>query len=381
MSDTARLSGLRNLVQTEKTWLIDEWIREHNRILAASGRLAVPVNLRSECNAFLITLLNTVTWAPSPAFSNSQWSELENVLELISSRRIQDGFSAGQAATFIFSLHKPLVDLVRRRYAGQSSHAAIEFLSGAEGLLYQIATRMLDLYDYGSQEKAEQAVRSRDQLLAIVSHDLRNHLMQVLGTRAAYGDVTEPDAKQRLDDIVKRQGDAMQRLLSDLLDSAAISRGELSINRASADLELILNDMMELLARIAERKGIRIVKDIAAGIPFVQCDSVRIGQVLSNVLSNAIKFTPALGRIIVRLQKTDGAVQFSVTDNGPGIPAEDLPHLFERYWHGHAQAHGIGLGLTIVHAIVKAHGGNVWVESQLGKGTTVYFTLPGTRIH
>ena len=109
----------------------------------------------------------------------------------------------------------------------------------------------------------------------------------------------------------------------------------------------------------------------------VQADAQRILQVLSNLLGNAARFTPPGAEIKVRAQRADDQVVFSVADSGPGIPAEHLPHIFDRFWQARRTGrHGIGLGLAIVKGIVEAHGGRVWAESELGVGSTFFFTLP-----
>ena len=117
--------------------------------------------------------------------------------------------------------------------------------------------------------------------------------------------------------------------------------------------------------------------DVWRGLPRVRADRERVLQVLANLVGNAIKFTPSSGTVTLRARKVDGMVRISVKDNGPGITPEDVPHLFERFWRASGVSEqGSGLGLSIVKSIVEAHGGTLWVESQVGVGSTFFFTLP-----
>jgi signal transduction histidine kinase len=287
-------------------------------------------------------------------------------------------------------LQRPLLHAVRKTCAGEPLSTFTELMGAAAELIDDLARNMIDLYQQNREgaiqqqrsellalyEKAQQAVRSRDEVLAIVCHDLRNQLMQVVTARSLYDRTPEIDMKEHLNGMMKRQTQSMVRLLGDLLDSTAMDHGQLTINKDWTDPEALLNETLELQIPVAERKSIRVLKEIAVGIPGVHCDAMRIGQVLSNLLSNAIKFTPNDGTITLRLDCKDNHVRFSVSDNGPGISEEDLPHVFERYWRGKTDHGGVGLGLTIVNAIVKAHGGTAWAESEFGKGSTFSFSLP-----
>jgi signal transduction histidine kinase len=140
-------------------------------------------------------------------------------------------------------------------------------------------------------------------------------------------------------------------------------------------------DSIELLAPLAEREGIRLVNCVGPGALTAYCDRTRVGQVLGNLLGNALKFTPEGGTISVaaRAIPERDAIEVSVSDTGAGIPARDIPHLFDRYWQGTARRDGIGLGLSIVKALVELQGGTVSVASIVGGGSTFAFTLPARR--
>jgi signal transduction histidine kinase len=132
-----------------------------------------------------------------------------------------------------------------------------------------------------------------------------------------------------------------------------------------------------MLRPLAAGSTIRLEADIEDNLPPVLADAARIQQVLSNLVGNAVKFTPRSGRVTVCAERLDGEVRFGVIDTGPGIPAEQLPHIFGRFWQAKtSDRRGIGLGLAIAKGIVEAHNGRIWVESHVGLGSTFYFTLP-----
>src|SRR4029079_14680966 len=139
----------------------------------------------------------------------------------------------------------------------------------------------------------------------------------------------------------------------------------------------LINDTVDMLRPLAAGSIIRMETNIEDNLPAVIADAARIQQVLSNLVGNAVKFTPRAGTISVWAERGDGEVRFSVIDTGPGIPAEQLPHIFGRFWQAKtSDRRGIGLGLAIAKGIVEAHNGRIWVESSVGLGSTFYFTLP-----
>jgi signal transduction histidine kinase len=233
-------------------------------------------------------------------------------------------------------------------------------------------------------EEARSAACAREAMLAVVSHDLRNPLQAIL-----FSSVQLAKASVERDPVkagaalagaahrIRRAAETMDRLIRDLLDLASIDAGRLTMDLGEHDADAIAADSLDLLRPLAAEKSLDLqVQAPDAPLP-VACDRARVLQVLSNLIGNAIKFTPERGAIVVRVRREVDVAAFSVSDTGPGIRPEDLSHLFERYWQvGRASPNGIGLGLAIAKRLVEAHGGALAVESVVGRGTTFTFTLP-----
>ncbi|MBX6332771.1 MAG: PAS domain S-box protein [Gemmatimonadaceae bacterium] len=226
---------------------------------------------------------------------------------------------------------------------------------------------------------ARTATRARDEILGIVSHDLRNPLSAI--AMCAHGLSEAPaDAahdREELVGAILESAEWMQRLIRDLLDVSAIEAGHLSVERRPEDVGAMVHAAMGMLAGAAAQRGVIMRAELPEGLPRADADAERIVQVLTNLISNAIKFTEPGGCITVRAEANAGGLQLDVEDTGVGIAADDQPHVFERYWQArHARRRGSGLGLAIVKGIVEAHGGRIWLRSTPGKGSTFSFTLP-----
>lgn len=227
--------------------------------------------------------------------------------------------------------------------------------------------------------EAQQATRARDDVLAVVAHDLRNPLNTVSMAVSLMLESTPPEMVQerRQVEIVRRATDRMNRMIQDLLDVKRIESGRLAIDIKPESPVGLINDTIDMLRPLAAGSTIRLEANVDEGLPAVLADSARIQQVLSNLVGNAVKFTPRNGRISITAEPAEGEVRFGVIDTGPGIPAEQLPHIFGRFWQATpSDRRGIGLGLAIAKGIVEAHSGKIWVESHVGLGSTFYFTLP-----
>jgi PAS domain S-box-containing protein len=229
--------------------------------------------------------------------------------------------------------------------------------------------------------EAEAAVRSRDEVLSVVSHDLRNPVSTVAMSVSLLRDpevLLSDDERAKQLEVIGRSAQRMNRLIQDLLDAARIEGGRLTISSRCEDPAALAHEACEAFSSIVAERDVALACEVAPGLAPVYADRDRVLQVLSNYLNNAVKFTPAGGRIVLGLEATPaGGVRFRVSDSGPGIAAEDLPRLFTRFWQARGTAHlGSGLGLAIAKGIADAHRGRVWVESAHGQGSTFYLELP-----
>jgi PAS domain S-box-containing protein len=241
---------------------------------------------------------------------------------------------------------------------------------------------------YRAEEALRQAIRARDDMMGIVSHDLRNPASAVkMLARSILA-----EARERNDipaDVVERVEVTLQAaaqidsLIQDLLDVTRLEAGRLSVApRNVAPLPLV-EAALYSMRTLAESSGVALAATYEEELPMVYADPERVTQLLSNLVGNALKFTPAGGQVEVRVQPYGEGVLVSVVDTGDGIPADQLPHVFERFFQVSSprmgSRHGAGLGLPIARGIVEAHGGTIWIESADGRGTTVRFTLPAAR--
>lgn len=227
-------------------------------------------------------------------------------------------------------------------------------------------------------ERASSAARLRDEVLGIVAHDLRNP-MQAIGLYASLLADAEVAPEQRVDWARAIEGLTAQvdRLIQDLLDVSKIESGTLALAPALASPAAVLDDALRMMGPAAAAAGVRLTATVAEDTPALVMDAGRMLQVLSNLLQNAIRFTPRDGRVALSARACDDEVVFSVSDEGPGIAADDLPHLFDRFWQAkQTRRGGAGLGLAIARGIVDRHRGRIEVQSTPGAGTTFHVALP-----
>ncbi len=225
--------------------------------------------------------------------------------------------------------------------------------------------------------EARVASAAREEVLRIVAHDLRNPLGTLLMSADVLGEPALTDElRARQAAVVKRTGARMNRMIQDLLNVARMDTAGLSVEPTQVAPAVLIANAMELMQPLAAERSLALVTDVANGLPDVHADVERIGQVFSNLIGNAIKFTPAGGTITLSAALADGRVWFSVTDTGPGIPPEQLARVFGPFWQARkADDRGIGLGLTIAKGIVEAHHGTIGVDSEVGVGTRFFFSV------
>jgi PAS domain S-box-containing protein len=231
-------------------------------------------------------------------------------------------------------------------------------------------------------ERERRAVQTRDEVLAVVAHDLRNPL-GAIGMFAHLLEETLPsdDAGSEHARAIRALTEQASRLIQDLLDVSRMEAGQFQLEVAPVSARGLLSQAVGMLAGAAAEKGIAVERAVEPIPPPVSADPHRVTQVLSNLVGNAIRFTPAGGRIVVRAAPGGDEVVFSVSDSGVGIAPEHLPFVFDRFWQARkSERAGAGLGLAIARGIVEAHGGRIWVESEPGRGSTFWFTLPAATV-
>ena len=233
-----------------------------------------------------------------------------------------------------------------------------------------------------ARESADRANRAKDDFLATVSHELRTPLNAMLGwTRLLRGQTLAPDQRERALETIERNAVNQAQLIEDLLDVSRIISGKLRLDVQTVELSDVVLQTIDALRIASEAKGMRVVTAIDQQAGSILGDPNRLQQVVWNLISNAIKFTPKNGVIHVILERVDSSAKLSVSDNGPGIGADFLPYVFDRFKQaegGITRKHGgLGLGLSISRQLVELHGGTIEVQSSgEGKGATFIVTFP-----
>ena len=264
------------------------------------------------------------------------------------------------------------MDNARLYEAAKQAHAEAEQVAGEKERLYR---------------QAQESSRLKDEFLATISHELRTPLNAILGWAHLMrsGQLDESSARKALDTI-ERNARAQAQLIDDLLDVSRIITGKLRLDVRPADPNTFIEAAVEALRPAAEAKGVRVQKIIDTGLVSIPGDPIRLQQVVWNMVSNAIKFTPRGGSVKVILERVNSHIDIVVSDTGQGIPPDFLPHVFDRFRQADQrttrQHGGMGLGLAIVRHLVELHGGTVKAASQgEGKGATFIVSLPITPIY
>jgi signal transduction histidine kinase len=270
----------------------------------------------------------------------------------------------------------------RRRFGvlGVYARSHRTFTQEEVDLIASLAALLSSALDLSAAEAQIQAAAAmRDDLLAIVSHDLRNPLFAIISAAALLGDddVRADDASlAHCVGIIERNGRRMASMIKDLLDFEGLRGGGLSVAPSSLAVGPLLAETLEMIQPQARERSQQLTLVCPDGVT-AWFDRERTLQVLSNLVGNAVKFTPEGGTVTLTAEPTATEVVISVRDTGPGIPPDDVAHVFDRYWQAkRADRRGIGLGLPIAKGLVEAQGGRLWVESEPGRGTTFFFTLP-----
>jgi signal transduction histidine kinase len=273
--------------------------------------------------------------------------------------------------------------LVRERATADESLSA-ERDARRRALTALLASERLHTDQHLGRERdlADLAIASRDDFLAMASHDLRNMLGGIALSAASLMNI--PCNEEAHDAItghtqrIQRFTARMTRLVGDLVDIVSIEAGRLAVTPKRHDAVELIRETMDIFQPLAAAKQIWIGSDVRRGSILARYDHERILQVLANLVGNALKFTPEGGRIHILVEPLEGYVRFTVADTGAGIAPEKLAKIFDRFWQvaEPLRRSGLGLGLYISKCIVEAHGGAIWADSRVGEGSTFNFTLP-----
>lgn len=224
-------------------------------------------------------------------------------------------------------------------------------------------------------------VQARDDMIGIVSHDLRNpvNAVKMLSGAMLNSEREEPLPAEMVEyaSVIRQAAEQMDGLIGDLLDVTRVEAGRLAVDMKRENTEELLSDALRTLAPVTKEKSITLRLTSPDDLPDVMADRERIGQAISNLVGNAVKFSSPGGEILVRVAVLEKEIVFSVSDKGKGMTPEQLSHAFDRFWQSsRTDRQGAGLGLAIAKGIVEAHGGRIWAESAPDAGSTFYFTLP-----
>jgi signal transduction histidine kinase len=231
--------------------------------------------------------------------------------------------------------------------------------------------------------RTQASQKSQREFVANVSHELKTPLTSVQGFAQALLDGTADsiESRQQAAQVIYDESARMHRMVLDLLDLARLDAGTADITMAPVNMPALLNAIAEKFTPQLQQAGVTVKVDAPATLPTVTADGDRLAQVFTNLVDNALKFTPRGGLISLRISAEDKEMLISVSDTGTGIPPEALAHIFHRFYQADSartggERHGVGLGLAIAHEIVQAHGGRIGVRSRLGEGTTFDVFLP-----
>lgn len=269
--------------------------------------------------------------------------------------------SSGETKQADFEVHK-------RLYVQGTATSLGKALPGSTLLLFQDITRQ------------RQIESMRRDFISNVSHELRTPLaaLKAITETLQDGALEDPPAARRFLERMETEVDALSLMVTELVELSRIESGRVPLDFKPTPPADIIHPAYERLRLQAERAGLALRVECPADLPLIQADPVRLGQVAVNLLHNAIKFTPQGGEVVIGAQSQGAMVHFFVQDTGIGISADDLPRIFERFYKADRSRSnsGTGLGLAIARHLVEAHGGKIWVESEPGKGSTFYFSIP-----
>jgi PAS domain S-box-containing protein len=291
-------------------------------------------------------------------------------------------FAAGDATARTMAERREVYGL-RKSGDWFPAEASISKVTVGSEIFFSVVLRDIT-YRKSVEEALERAVVARDEVLGIVAHDLRNPLSVITMTANAMRSraASAPDRRNgEPAEVILRSTKRMNQLIEDLLDVALVEAGQLKVEFALLLAADVARDAVETQRLLAQASGVKISLEVEPDVRTAWGERRRLLQVFENLLGNATKFTQSGGHITVRVALKNDDVIFSVADTGVGIAADAVPHVFDRFWQATTRVRrlGAGLGLPITKGIVEAHGGRIWVETEVGRGTTFFFTIPASQ--
>lgn len=262
----------------------------------------------------------------------------------------------------------------------EALHRALALAESRASALTRLNEEVGRSYDAERERRhvAELLAQAREEVLGVVAHDLRNPLNTIIASTDLMLQENLPqERKTELLEVALRTGRQMNRLIGDLLDTVRMHAGKFTLDVEDVRVASIFRQAEETFRPIAEKRGIDLLAVPPEDGVAVRADPFRVSQIVGNIVGNALKFTPEHGNVTLRAEANGNHVAIHVTDTGPGIPPNDIEHLFDDFWQARRNDHrGVGLGLAIAKGVVEAHGGMIWAESTPGHGSTFSFTLP-----
>jgi two-component system sensor histidine kinase BaeS len=311
----------------------------------------------------------------SPAVATARTTFLWSVTKAVGLAVVVAGGMSLLLGTLIFiRVTRPLREIQRASHHLAAGDLTARVPISTKDELSQVADSFNQM---ASQLENQQ--RLRKQMIADIAHELRTPISVFQGTLEGMLDGVlkpEPSELHDLHDEARR----LARLVEELRTLSLAEAGQLRLKRQPVDLGELSSTLVQRMSPLAQTREVAIETEIREGLPLVSVDADRIVQVLTNLLDNALRYTPAGGQVTVRVSRANGQVQMAVEDQGPGIPEEQLPYVFERFWRGDRSrsrdSGGSGLGLAIARQLVELHGGTIAATSQMGKGSTFWIALP-----
>ena len=334
----------------------------------------IPVQVEGRVVGYLLPSSNTPETMPLDAFQTQFLSRVDTALWVAALAALTVALVIGGL------LFRSIVAPLRRLTAASQAITAGDLTVRAPVQGQDEVAQLASAFNRMAESLAH-AEKARQNQTADVAHELRTPLTVLRGALEAMLDGIYPTDRDNLLAALT-QVRTLTRLVEDLRLLALADAGQLRLHIASLDLSGFLREIVEAHQLQAQEREVSLTLEMAPSLPIVQADRDRLAQVMGNLLSNALRYVSSEGHIRVRAADQGRKVIVAVADDGPGVPSQDLPHLFERFWRGDRARRratgGSGLGLTIARSLVEAHGGRMWAESTEERGSTFTFTLPAS---